>query len=35
MKHLSLGVLDVSRIGLGAMAMSGYHLVGAGWRNPS
>jgi hypothetical protein len=35
MKHLSLDRLDVSRIGLATMAMSGYHLVGAGWRNPS
>jgi len=26
MKHLSLGGLDVSRIGLGTMAMSGYYL---------
>ena len=26
MKHTSLGQLDVSRIGLGAMAMSGYYL---------
>jgi aryl-alcohol dehydrogenase-like predicted oxidoreductase len=26
MKHVSLGRLDVSRIGLGAMAMSGYYL---------
>ena len=26
MKHISLGGLDVSRIGLGAMAMSGYYL---------
>jgi aryl-alcohol dehydrogenase-like predicted oxidoreductase len=30
MKHLSLGGLDVSRIGLGTMAVSGYELVGAG-----
>src|SRR5438270_110928 len=26
MKHISLGGLDVSRIGLGAMSMSGYYL---------
>src|SRR5256886_10168878 len=26
MNHISLGGLDVSRIGLGTMAMSGYHL---------
>src|SRR3989442_1483099 len=26
MKHISLGELDVSRIGLGTMAMSGYYL---------
>jgi hypothetical protein len=26
MKHISLDGLDVSRIGLGAMAMSGYYL---------
>src|SRR2546421_5213002 len=26
MKHTSLGGLDVSRIGLGAMSMSGYYL---------
>jgi aryl-alcohol dehydrogenase-like predicted oxidoreductase len=26
MKHISLGTLDVSRIGLGTMAMSGYYL---------
>ena len=26
MKHISIGGLDVSRIGLGAMAMSGYYL---------
>src|SRR6266571_4956905 len=26
MKHISLGRLDVSRIGLGAMSMSGYYL---------
>ena len=26
MKHVTLGGLDVSRIGLGTMAMSGYYL---------
>ncbi|WP_217560359.1 aldo/keto reductase [Streptomyces sp. GbtcB6] len=30
MKHTSLGGLDVSRIGLGAMSMSGYYNVGQG-----
>ncbi|WP_020387695.1 aldo/keto reductase [Kribbella catacumbae] len=30
MKHVSLGGLDVSRIGLGAMSMSGYYNVGEG-----
>jgi aryl-alcohol dehydrogenase-like predicted oxidoreductase len=30
MKHISLGGLDVSRIGLGAMSMAGYYNVGAG-----
>src|SRR4026207_1385158 len=30
MKHISVGVLDVSRIGLGAMSMSGYYNIGAG-----
>jgi aryl-alcohol dehydrogenase-like predicted oxidoreductase len=30
MKHISLGGLDVSRIGLGAMSMSGYYDIGAG-----
>src|SRR6187399_3406272 len=29
MKHISLGTLDVSRIGLGAMSMSGYYNIGA------
>jgi aryl-alcohol dehydrogenase-like predicted oxidoreductase len=29
-KHISIGGLDVSRIGLGAMSMSGYHNIGAG-----
>jgi len=35
MKHLSLGVLDVSRIGLGTMAMSGYHLWARGAKSES
>ncbi len=30
MKHVSLGGLDVSRIGLGAMSMSGYYNTGEG-----
>jgi aryl-alcohol dehydrogenase-like predicted oxidoreductase len=30
MKHVTLGGLDVSRIGLGAMSMSGYYNVGEG-----
>jgi aryl-alcohol dehydrogenase-like predicted oxidoreductase len=30
MKHISLGGLNVSRIGLGAMSMSGYYNIGAG-----
>src|SRR2546428_5935601 len=30
MKHISIGGLDVSRIGLGAMSMAGYYNVGAG-----
>jgi aryl-alcohol dehydrogenase-like predicted oxidoreductase len=30
MKHISIGSLDVSRIGLGAMSMSGYYDIGAG-----
>jgi aryl-alcohol dehydrogenase-like predicted oxidoreductase len=29
MKHVSLGGLDVSRIGLGAMTMSGVYTTGA------
>ncbi len=29
MKHISIGGLDVSRIGLGAMSMSGYYNLGA------
>jgi aryl-alcohol dehydrogenase-like predicted oxidoreductase len=29
MKHISLGGLDVSRLGLGAMSMSGYYNIGA------
>jgi len=30
MKHISIGHLEVSRIGLGAMSMSGYYNVGEG-----
>ena len=30
MKHIKIGTLDVSRIGLGAMSMSGYYNTGAG-----
>jgi aryl-alcohol dehydrogenase-like predicted oxidoreductase len=30
MKHISIGGLDVSRIGLGAMSMSGYYNTGEG-----
>ena len=30
MKHISIGGLDLSRIGLGAMSMSGYYNIGAG-----
>jgi aryl-alcohol dehydrogenase-like predicted oxidoreductase len=30
MKHITLGELDVSRIGLGAMSMSGYYKTGEG-----
>jgi aryl-alcohol dehydrogenase-like predicted oxidoreductase len=30
MKHISIGGLDVSRVGLGAMSMSGYYNIGAG-----
>ena len=30
MKHISIGGLDVSRIGLGAMSMSGYYNIGDG-----
>jgi aryl-alcohol dehydrogenase-like predicted oxidoreductase len=30
MEHISLGALDVSRIGLGAMSMSGFYNVGQG-----
>jgi len=29
-KHISLGGLEVSRIGLGAMSMAGYYNIGAG-----
>jgi aryl-alcohol dehydrogenase-like predicted oxidoreductase len=29
MKHISIGGLGVSRIGLGAMSMSGYYNIGA------
>src|SRR3954447_13252021 len=28
MKHITIGGLDVSRIGLGAMSMSGYYNIG-------
>jgi aryl-alcohol dehydrogenase-like predicted oxidoreductase len=30
MKHISIGGLDVSRMGLGAMSMTGYYNIGAG-----
>src|SRR5579859_7594877 len=30
MKHIKIGGLDVSRIGLGAMSMSGYYNIGQG-----
>src|SRR6202022_1964760 len=30
MKHISIGGLDVSRIGLGAMGMAGYYNIGTG-----
>src|SRR5260221_9005675 len=30
MKHISIGGLDVSRVGLGCMSMSGYYNIGAG-----
>jgi len=30
MKHVSIGGLDVSRIGLGTMSMSGYYNIGEG-----
>jgi len=30
MKHISIGGLDVSRIGLGAMSMAGYYNIGQG-----
>ncbi len=32
MKHVSLGGLDVSRIGLGAMTMAGMYTTGGGAR---
>src|SRR5213593_3814254 len=35
MKHISIGGLDVSRIGLGAMSMSGDYNIGAGSDNES
>jgi len=35
MKHVSIGKLDVSRIGLGAMTMSGYYNVGQGSEDES
>jgi aryl-alcohol dehydrogenase-like predicted oxidoreductase len=35
MKHISIGGLDVSRIGLGAMSMSGYYNIGAGSNDES
>src|SRR5690349_23843073 len=30
MKHITIGGLDVSRIGLGTMSMSGYYNIGTG-----
>src|SRR5438876_4644374 len=30
MKHISIGGLDVSRMGLGAMSMAGYYNIGTG-----
>ena len=30
MKHISIGGLDVSRIGLGAMTMAGFYNIGGG-----
>nr|WP_315242244.1 aldo/keto reductase [uncultured Flavobacterium sp.] len=30
MKHIKIGTLEVSRLGLGAMSMSGYYDIGAG-----
>src|SRR5256885_15399821 len=30
MKHISIGGLDVSRLGLGAMSMAGYYNIRAG-----
>ena len=35
MKHITLGKLDVSRIGLGAMSMSGYYNTGQGSKDES
>ncbi len=35
MKHISIGGLNVSRIGLGAMSMSGYYNVGEGSESES
>ncbi|HMI82843.1 MAG TPA: aldo/keto reductase [Polyangiaceae bacterium] len=35
MKHVSIGRLDVSRLGLGAMTMSGYYNVGQGSEDES
>src|SRR5258706_592542 len=35
MKHVSIGGLDVSRIGLGAMSMAGYYDIGAGSNDES
>src|SRR5216684_2998582 len=35
MKHVSIGGLDVSRIGLGAMSMAGYYNIGAGSNDES
>ncbi len=35
MKHIQIGELDVSRIGLGAMSMSGYYNIGEGSESES